>query len=430
MRSNYKKLGQFIQVVDTRNKENRKDNLLGVSTQKVFIDSVANTVGTDFKKYKIVRKHQFTYVPDTSRRGDKMGIAMLESLDQALVSQAYTVFEVKDSNQIDPEYLMMWFRRPEFDRYARFKSHGSVREIFDWQEMCDVELPVPPIEKQREIVREYNVVNNRIALNEQLTQKLEDTAQALYKQWFVDFEFPISKEYAQSIGKPELEGMPYKSSGGEMELCAELEKDIPLSWRYVSIQTLIDSDVLEKNQDGNHGEIHPKSSEFVESGIPFVMANDVNNGVIDLDSCKFITKERAEKLRIGFAKAGDVLITHKATMGRVGIVPEVDDYIMLTPQVTYYRIKDSKQLTKEFLYCLFSEQGFQHRFCSDGEQSTRSYLGITNQRKLQVILPSSDAVSRFSSTVQQLLNYKICIVQESCILRKMLMLLNSRMSKA
>ncbi|MCV5334657.1 hypothetical protein OFD71_40885, partial [Escherichia coli] len=81
---------------------------LGVSTQKVFIDSVANTVGTDFKKYKIVKKHQFTYVPDTSRRGDKMGIAMLESLDQALVSQAYTVFEVKDSNQLDPEYLMMW----------------------------------------------------------------------------------------------------------------------------------------------------------------------------------------------------------------------------------------------------------------------------------------------------------------------------------
>ena len=239
MRSNYKKLGQFIQVVDTRNKENRKDNLLGVSTQKVFIDSVANTVGTDFKKYKIVRKHQFTYVPDTSRRGDKMGIAMLDSLDQALVSQAYTVFEVKDSNQLDPEYLMMWFRRPEFDRYARFKSHGSVREIFDWQEMCDVELPVPSIEKQREIVREYNVVNDRIALNEQLTQKLEDTAQAIYKQWFVEFEFPISKEYAESIGKPELEGKAYKSSGGEMEYCEALESEIPSSWQQGSLEQLI-----------------------------------------------------------------------------------------------------------------------------------------------------------------------------------------------
>lgn len=230
MKSNYKKLGQFISVIDLRNKEGRQDNLLGVSTRKVFIESVANTVGTDFKKYKIVKKHQFTYVPDTSRRGDKMGIAMLEDLEQALVSQAYTVFEVSDTDNLDPEYLMMWFRRPEFDRYARFKSHGSVREIFDWEEMCDLELPVPSIEKQREIVREYNVVNNRIALNAQLTQKLEDTAQAIYKQWFVDFEFPISKEYAESIGKPELEGKPYKSSGGEMEYCGELEQDIPRNW--------------------------------------------------------------------------------------------------------------------------------------------------------------------------------------------------------
>ena len=192
------------------------------------------------KTNKIVRKHQFTYVPDTSRRGDKMGIAMLESLDQALVSQAYTVFEVKDSNQLDPEYLMMWFRRPEFDRYARFKSHGSVREIFDWQEMCDVELPVPSIEKQRKIVREYNVVNDRIALSEQLNKKLEDTAQAIYKQWFVDFEFPISKEYAESIGKPELEGKPYKSSGGEVSYCEALECEVPTTWKTDDFGTLVD----------------------------------------------------------------------------------------------------------------------------------------------------------------------------------------------
>ncbi|MFA0349994.1 restriction endonuclease subunit S, partial [Vibrio sp. 10N.222.55.C6] len=121
-----------------------------------------------------------------------------------------------DTERLDPEYLMMWFRRSEFDRYARYMSHGTVRELFGWQEMCDVELPIPSIEKQREIVREYNVVNDRIALNEQLTQKLEDTAQAIYKQWFVDFDFPISKEYAESIGKPELEGKPYKDSGGSL----------------------------------------------------------------------------------------------------------------------------------------------------------------------------------------------------------------------
>ncbi len=232
MRSDYKKLGSYIKQIDIRNTEDKKNNLLGVSTQKIFIESIANTVGTDFKKYKIVKKYQFTYVPDTSRRGDRIGLAMLEHLDEALVSQAYTVFEIVDHNELDPEYLMMWFRRPEFDRYARYKSHGSVREIFDWDEMCDVELPVPSIEKQREIVKEYNTIINRIKLNEQLNQKLEEAAQAIYKQWFVDFEFPISEEYANSIGKPELVGKPYKSNGGEMVFNEGLEQEIPKGWRY------------------------------------------------------------------------------------------------------------------------------------------------------------------------------------------------------
>jgi type I restriction enzyme S subunit len=129
------------------------------------------------------------------------------------------VFEVIDHDKLDPEYLMMWFRRPEFDRYARYKSHGSVREMFDWEEMCEVELPVPSIEKQREIVREYNTVSNRIKLNEELNRKLEETAQAIYKHWFVDFEFP------------NISGLPYKSSGGKMLWNEELEKEIPVGWR-------------------------------------------------------------------------------------------------------------------------------------------------------------------------------------------------------
>jgi len=190
LKSNYKKLGPYIQEVNVRNTDLAVDRLLGVSVKKVFIPSVANTVGTNFRRYKIVKRNQFTYIPDTSRRGDKIGLAFLEEYENALVSQAYTVFKVVDESKLLPNYLMMWFRRPEFDRYARYKSHGSVREIFGWDEMCEVELPIPSIEKQREIVKEYNTVVNRIKLNEELNQKLEETAQALYKHWFVDFEFP------------------------------------------------------------------------------------------------------------------------------------------------------------------------------------------------------------------------------------------------
>ncbi len=172
MKSNYKKLGQYIRQVDVRNTEGKEENLLGVSVQKQFIPSIANTVGTDFTKYKVVKKGEFTYIPDTSRRGDKIGIALLEDYDEGLVSNVYTVFEVIDEKQLMPEYLMLWFSRPEFDRYARFKSHGSVREVMDWDEMCKVELPVPSIETQRSIVKAYKTITDRIALKKRINDNL------------------------------------------------------------------------------------------------------------------------------------------------------------------------------------------------------------------------------------------------------------------
>lgn len=186
MKSNYKPLGKYIRTVDERNTTLEDLPLMGLSVSKVFFPTIANLVGTDMKTYKIVYRNQFTYIADTSRRGDKIAIALNDRFDKMLVSQAYTPFEVTDPNELLPEYLMMWFRRPEFDRYARFKSHGSAREIFDWEEMCNTLLPIPHIYKQREIVKEYNTIQNRIDLNQQLIQKLEETAQAIYREWFLE----------------------------------------------------------------------------------------------------------------------------------------------------------------------------------------------------------------------------------------------------
>jgi type I restriction enzyme S subunit len=172
MKSRYDTLGKYIRTVDVRNSAGTEENLLGVTTQKYFMPSIANTVGTEFSKYKVVRKGQFTYVPDTSRRGDRIAIALLQDWDEGLVSNIYTVFEVADEEKLLPEYLMLWFKRSEFDRYARFKSHGSVREIFAWDEMCKVELPVPDIEVQRSIVRAYNMIEMRIRHLRQLNDNL------------------------------------------------------------------------------------------------------------------------------------------------------------------------------------------------------------------------------------------------------------------
>lgn len=185
-KAEYKRLGDYIREVNVRNRELKVTNLLGLSVSKEFMPSIANTIGTDMSAYKIVERNQLVYIADTSRRGDKIAIGLLDKYDNAIVSQAYTVFEVIDHEQLLPEYLMMWFRRPEFDRYARFHSHGSAREIFDWDELCDVMLPVPSITRQREIVSEYETLTNRIRLNNQMIQHLEATAQALYRKTFVD----------------------------------------------------------------------------------------------------------------------------------------------------------------------------------------------------------------------------------------------------
>ena len=184
MKEGYRLLGDFIRQVDVRNTDGKEENLLGVSVQKMFIPSIANTVGTDFTKYKVVKRGQFTYIPDTSRRGDKIGIALLTDYDEGLVSNIYTVFEVKDENELLPEYLMLWFSRPEFDRYARFKSHGSVREIMDWDEMCKVELPVPSIEKQRSIVKAYNTITDRIELKRKINDNLEATLNTVFVKMY------------------------------------------------------------------------------------------------------------------------------------------------------------------------------------------------------------------------------------------------------
>lgn len=186
MKSNYKRLGDYIRQVDVRNRDLAVNNLLGLSISKQFIPSIANTVGTDMANYKIVQPRQFGYVPVTSRNGDKITVALYEGDKPCIISQAYIVFEVSDTNKLLPEYLMLWFRRPEFDRYARFKSHGSAREVFEWDEMCEVMLPVPTINEQQKIVAEYQAAERRIENNRRLIATLEAAAQTIYRKMFVD----------------------------------------------------------------------------------------------------------------------------------------------------------------------------------------------------------------------------------------------------
>lgn len=226
MKSNYKSLGDYIKPVKEKNTDLKALKLLGINIDKFFMPSVANVIGTDMSTYKIVKTGQFACNRMHVGRDYRIPIALAKEENPFMVSPAYDVFEITATNILLPEYLMMWFSRKEFDRNTWFHTDADVRGGLPWGTFCDLELPIPSLEKQQEIVREYHIIQNRIALNNQLISKLEETAQAIYKQWFVEFEFPDENR------------KPYKSNGGKMVWCEELEKEIPEGWEILNLSDI------------------------------------------------------------------------------------------------------------------------------------------------------------------------------------------------
>src|SRR5690606_31800474 len=229
----YKKLGDIVKFISNKNVDGIATILYGINIDKYFMPSVANTIGVDLKKYKVVVKNQFACNRMHVGRDERLPISMSTFDYPFIVSPAYDVFEVTDENVI-PEYLMLWFRRSEFDRQCWFYTDADVRGGLSLDALKSIEIRIPTIEKQREIVAQYQAVENKIKINEQICEKLEATAQTLYKQWFVDYEFPF--DFAQ--GKPNEEGQPYKSSGGAMVFNEELEKEIPEGWEVKSLSDI------------------------------------------------------------------------------------------------------------------------------------------------------------------------------------------------
>lgn len=294
MKSSYKKLGRYIEPINQLNEGMEVKELLGISNNKYFQNSHTNIIGIDLTKYRIVRTNQFAYNRATTRNGDKISIALRQG-DDCIVSPSYRIFRSKDENALNSEYLMMWFRRPEFDRYARFKSHGSAHEFFEYDLMSEVELPIPSITKQREIVAEYNTIQNRIALNQQLIQKLEETAQAIYKQWFVEFEFPDEN------------GKPYKSNGGEMVWNEELEKEIPKGWEEKKLSGIA-TIIMGQSPEGESYNKGGKGMIFYQGRTDF--------GYRFPDITTYTTHPKKKALK------NDILISVRAPVGDLNIATE------------------------------------------------------------------------------------------------------------
>lgn len=172
MKSSYKSIDELVIKIDERNTDENISELLGLSIDKCFIKSVANTNGTDLSKYKIIRKRDFAVSLMQVSRDEKIPIAMQSEYDAAIMSPAYPIFRVKDTNIVLPEYLEMWFKRPEFDREAAFIAVGGVRGSMPWNEFAKMKLPVPSIDEQKNIVKAYKTITDRIALKQQINDNL------------------------------------------------------------------------------------------------------------------------------------------------------------------------------------------------------------------------------------------------------------------
>lgn len=381
MRSNYKKLGSYIREVKDKNTDLETELLLGVSITKEFIPSIANTIGTDMSKYLKVKKGQFAYGPVTSRNGDKISVALLSEHDACIISSSYKVFEVIDETELLPEYLMMWFRRPEFDRYARFMSHGSTRETFDWAEMCDLELPIPPLNKQQEIVNEYHTIVNRIKLNEQLNEKLEETAQTLYKHWFVDFEFPDEN------------GKPYKSSGGKMIYNEELDKKIPEGWNVTRLGNLID---YVKGYAF-------KSDLYSEVGHPVVRVSDLSKRSINFENCYKIDFDLSKNYENVSILENDIIITSvgswasnpDSVVGKVVKAPYVESYALLNQNMVKIRAKI--KLSQIILFQSLIRKEFSD-FIISGAQGSANQASVTLDHifSYQLCYPNENMLAKLS----------------------------------
>lgn len=405
MGSSYKPLGDYIQEVNVRNAALIEAPLLGVSIKKILIPSIANIIGTDMSTYKLIQKNQFAYGPVTSRNGDKISIALSDEHDKAMVSQAYTVFEVIDENELHPEYLMMWFRRPEFDRYARFMSHGSAREIFSWIEMCDTLLPIPSIEKQREIVKEYNVIQNRILLNNQLITKLEETAQAIYKQWFVDFEFPDEN------------GKPYKSNGGEMVWCEALEKEIPEGWEVKNIGEF-GSVITGKTPSSENPEDFGNEMQFITPG-DFKYYNKFT-----IKSERHLSKIGSLKLKSKILPKGTVIVTCIGSdMGKVVIV---DNDCITNQQMNSVVVSNS--CFSDYLYEYLKDISSEIKSLAMGS-STMPMLSKSEFEKILILKPLDLLLIKFESYLNPFNKSLLTKSIENQKLVDLMKLLSAKMTK-
>ena len=333
----------------------------------MFYESIANTIGTDFRPYKIVKKGQFAYGPVTSRNGEKITIALLEE-PECIISSSYAVFEITDTSKLLPEYLMLWFSRPEFDRYARYKSHGSVREIFDWDEMCRVELPVPPLNEQQKIVDTYNAITNRIRIKQKINEN-------------------ILKQGIQIVQNFVGNAIYSNKTDSEIE---EIKSSLPINQKMITIKEFC------KNTKSGSTPSRTENVYWKNGNIPWLKSGEVHNN-ITVETEEYITKKATEETSAKLLPENTVLMAmYGVTAGEVGYL----GIEATTNQAICGMICNSIEDAAYLYFALLQNQKEISSLANGGAQNNLSKELIEN---LKIVIPENISELRLNVLVRNLI---------------------------
>ncbi|MBD2359766.1 restriction endonuclease subunit S [Anabaena minutissima FACHB-250] len=321
--------------------------------------------------------------------------ALIPSSDKYLHNQRLGLISFKLKSNLEKKYLYYLFNTNLVRQQIRGSSSGTKVRHTSPERIYKVQIEIPNFDVQQKIAAILSAYDDLIENNNCRIAILEKMAEEIYREWFVRLRFPGHEQ-------------------------VKFNKGIPEGWEIKTVEQLVRDKIIEKPLDGNHGEIHPKGDDFVASGIPFIMASNIKDGYIDLESCNFIKQEQADSLRKGFAREGDVLLSHKATIGRTAIVGKLNTpYLILSPQVTYYRIKNHKILNNKYLKYFFEQLFYQELLnLWAGSGGTRPYIGITAQLKLPILVPSPLVIEKFHSQVSCLFDAKNALIVKNIKLKQ------------
>lgn len=298
--------------------------------------------------------------------------SLFELEEECYLNQRVALFRPRKN--ISKEYLMLFIDSDVFRTHIDFECYGGAQENVGKSQILNAKLPLPPLPEQRQIAAYLDYKTKQIdrfianrkkqieLLEERIQNKINETLQ-------------IGTDNHTEFNNDLFYG------------------EYPNDWELSNVRRELRNVNIEQ-QDGNHGELHPTTKDYSDRGIPFILANNLGGFKVDIVDCKFIPESVAKKLRIGFSKTGDVLLTHKGTLGRVALCDTGEyPYIILTPQVTYYRVK--RTWINKFLFYLFQSTGFQEQLKLIGSGgSTRDYIGLVAQKDLKLLKPSLDEQKR------------------------------------